>query len=115
MTTAEVRVDRDPALALVVRIFVGAVAERSGVSDDVLDDLRLAASELFAASVEGGGGGPATLRVSTDEGSLSVTAEATDPTGSTEELPGGRFGLIRALFPDAEIGDHVVIRVPTPS
>ncbi len=117
MSTSELRVERDPALALVVRIFVGAVAERSGVPEDAHGDLRLAASELFSGAVEAGGGEPVTFRLFSYGDHLSLHAEGIRSLADAEaaDLPAGkgRFELIRALFPEAEIGDDVRISVPT--
>lgn len=116
MSTSELRVERDPALALVVRIFVGAVAERSGVPDEAHADLRLAASELFSGAVEAGEGESVTFRLASHEDHLSLRAEGVGSLADagSADLPEwkGRFGLIRALFPEAEIGDDVRIRVP---
>ena len=118
MPSSRLRVARDPALALIVRIFVGSVAERSSIPGSVLDDLRLAASELFSGAVEAGNGDHVTFEVSSESADLELRAEGVradleDPVA----LEGwtGRFELIRALFPDAEIGETVRIRVPVPA
>ena len=54
MASSRLSVARDPALALIVRIFVGSVMERWGVAEPARGDLRLAASELFSGVVEAG-------------------------------------------------------------
>ena len=119
MPSSRLRVARDPALALIVRIFVGSVAERWDFPEPVRNDLRLAASDLFSGAIEAGEGDLVTFEVSSGEGGLELRAEVVrphqvadpaDPEGLT-----GRFELIRALFPDAEIGDTVRIRVPAPA
>jgi anti-sigma regulatory factor (Ser/Thr protein kinase) len=105
----------DPALALVVRIFVGSVSEQWELPEAVRDDLRLAASELFSGAVEAGKRDLVTFELSSDEGGLELRAEdvpvedeGADPEGWT-----GRFALIRALFPDADVSDTTVrILVP---
>jgi anti-sigma regulatory factor (Ser/Thr protein kinase) len=117
--SSRLRVARDPALGLIVRIFVGSVAERSNISEAVQDDLRLAASELFSGAVEAGKGDHVTFEVSSQAVDLELRAEGVrapdvvDPVA----LEGwtGRFELVRALFPDAEIGETVRIRVPLPA
>jgi predicted RNA-binding protein with TRAM domain len=117
--TSRLRVARDPALALIVRIFVGSVTERWEVSDLVREDLRLAASELFSGAVESGDGDLVTFELSSDGTELELRAEDVSPSGdgAPPYLEGwtGRFNLVRALFPDAEIGDTVRIRVPSPA
>jgi hypothetical protein len=116
--TSRLRVARDPALALIVRIFVGSVTERWEVSEPVRDDLRLAASELFAGAVETGDGDLVTFELSSVETGIELRAEDINAPGvGTADLEGwtGRFELVRALFPDAEIGDTVRIRVPAPA
>ena len=116
MSTAELRVTRDPALALVVRIFVGAVAERWSVSQAARDDLRLVASELFAGAVEDGAGDDVTFTVTSEGDRVSLSASGVDGLTAgddPDETWGGRLGLIRALFPTAEVGDSVSISVET--
>ena len=119
MPSSRLRVARDPALALIVRIFIGSVAERSNILEAVRNDLRLAASELFSEAVEAAQEDPVTFEVSSGGTGLELRAEgirAPDvadtvaPEGWT-----GRFELIRTLFPDAEVGETVRIRVPVPA
>lgn len=116
MPSSRLRVASDPALALVVRIFVGAVAEGGNVPEARRDDLRLAASELFSGAVEAGAGDFVTFEVASDAQGLELRAEEMHGPGAADaaDLEGwtSRFDLIRALFPDAEIGDTVRIHVP---
>ena len=119
MAASRLSVARDPALALIVRIFVGSVMERWDVSEPIRDDLRLAASELFSGAVDAGKGDLVTFELSADDNELELRA---DDVRSDEGAQGtdledwtGRFDLIRALFPEAEIGDTVRIRVPLPA
>lgn len=116
MPTSRLRVAREPALALVVRIFVGSVAERWGVPEPAREDLRLAASDLFSGAVEAGGGNLVTFELSSDDAEIELRAESITPPGkgmTDPESSIGRFDLVRALFPDAEIGETVRIRVPS--
>jgi hypothetical protein len=118
MPTSRLRVARDPALALIVRIFVGSVMERLDVPDAVRDDLRLAASELFSGAVEAGDGDLVTFELSSGDAELELRAEDVQPhEAAPADLEGwtGRFDLVRALFPEAEIGETVLIRVPVPA
>jgi hypothetical protein len=105
----------DPALALVVRIFVGSVTEQWELPEPVRDDLRLAASELFSGAVEAGHGDLVRFELSTDESEMELRAEdvAAEHEGADLEGWAGRFALIRALFPGAEVSDTSVrIRIP---
>jgi len=116
--TSRLRVAREPALALVVRIFVGSVAERWDVPEPAREDLRLAASDLFSGAVEAGGADLVTFELSSDDAQIELRAEnVTLPSEGVTDLEGsmGRFDLVRALFPDAEIGETVRIRVPSPA
>lgn len=109
------RVARDPALALVVRIFVGAVAERWDVPEPVRDDLRLAASELFSGAVETTTEGRDVAFTLTHEpGALTLHARGVGvlEDGDEEGAWGGRLQLVRALFPVTEVDDVVRIDVP---
>ena len=116
MPTARLRVTRDPALALVVRIFVGAVADRWNVPEAAREDLRLVASELFAAAVEGGEGEDVTFTVAFDGEQVRLSSPGTPgpAAGGPDDAPWvGRLDLIRALFPAAVVGDAVSIDVAT--
>lgn len=103
-------------MALVVRIFVGDVAARWGVPDQERDDLRLAASELFSGAVETGAGEAVAFTLSSDDAGLILRADGVDPMGSAEspdpQAWGERVDLIQALFPHAEVGEAVSIRLP---
>jgi hypothetical protein len=109
-------VARDPALAVVVRIFVGAVAERWNVPEPARDDLRLVASELFAGAVEAGAGEDVTFTLTSDGDQVSLQASGVDtlPADGPSDPDGlaGRLELIRALFPDADVASPVRILVP---
>ena len=117
MPTSRLSVAGDPALALIVRMFVGSVTERWDIPVPVREDLRLAASELFSDAVESGNAEIVTFELSNDDSGLELRAEdvhlveedPSDPAGWT-----GRFRLITALFPDAEISETAVrIRIPS--
>jgi hypothetical protein len=113
--TTELHVAKDPALAVVVRIFVGSVSERWGVDEQTRDDLRLAASELFSNAVEGGGVGAVGFVLSSTDGEVTMRADGIEPRveGAPERASwDDRSGLLRALFPQAEVGEDVRITVP---
>jgi len=114
--SSELSVARDPALAVVVRIFVGGVAERWEVPEPARDDLRLVASELFAGAVEAGGGDHVSFALASEGGRMKMEAHA-EAFGSeaASGTPGwaSRLDLIRALFPDADVGDPVRVSVST--
>ena len=133
MPVTRLSVASDPALALVVRIFIGSVTEQWSLSEPTRDDLRLAGSELFSGAVEAGGGEFVTFELSDDDGSVELRADdvpvgAEEPgltghdggdgeDGEGHEAGGwmGRFSLIRALFPDADVAESTVwIRVAHP-
>jgi hypothetical protein len=115
MPDSALTVARDPALALVVRIFVGAVAERWNVAEAARDDLRLVASELFAGAVEAGPGEDVTFTITAEGDRVSLRAAGIDALGPDEPAdPDGRAGrleLIQALFPDSDVGPSVRISV----
>ncbi len=115
MASSRLSVTRDPALALIVRIFVGSVMERWEVSEPARGDLRLAASELFSGAVEAGEGDLVTFELASDDTQIELRAEGVLPDEASQtddEGWTGRFDLIRALFPEAEIGTTVRIRIP---
>jgi hypothetical protein len=119
LPTSRLTVAGDPALALIVRIFIGSVAERWAIPVPIRDDLRLAASELFSGAVEAGDAEAVTFELSNGDAGLELRAEDVhldeedppDPAGWT-----GRLRLIRALFPDAEVSETAVrIHIPSPA
>jgi hypothetical protein len=112
MSTSQLQVVRDPALGLVVRIFVGAVAERWMVDEPTRDDLRLAASELFSGWVEAGEDMPLVFSMTSDEGVVILEADGLGAAMSDTGAWDRRIDLIRALFPQSEVGDVVRISVP---
>jgi anti-sigma regulatory factor (Ser/Thr protein kinase) len=118
VASSRLSVARDPALALIVRIFVGAVMERWGVAEPARGDLRLAASELFSGAVEAGEGDLVSFELAADDNQIELRAEGVVPGEAAQPDDEGwsaRFDLIRALFPDAEIGNPVRIRIPVPA
>lgn len=114
--SSQLRVARDPALGLVVRIFVGAVVERWNVSDATRDDLRLAASELFSAAVEAGDGEDVSFTLTLDDRGVAFEAHGLDAAGEDGSLGpavrDGRLDLVRALFPSVSVDGSVRIDVP---
>jgi hypothetical protein len=113
VSSSQLRVARDPALGLVVRIFVGAVVERWNVSDATRDDLRLAASELFSAAVEAGDGEDVSFTLTLDDRGVAFEAEGLDAAGSPgAAVRDGRLDLVRALFPSVSVDGSVRIDVP---
>ena len=78
----------------------------------------MAASELFSGAVEAGEGDPVTFELASDDTQIELRADGVlpdDAAPTDDEGWAGRFDLIRALFPDAEIGGTVRIRVPVPA
>jgi hypothetical protein len=116
--TTRLDVAGDPALALIVRIFIGSVTEQWGLPEPVRDDLRLAASELFSGAVEAETGDLVTFELASDDRGIELRAEDVPVQAEGPDLQGwtGRFDLIRALFPEADtLGSTVRIRVPHPA
>ena len=104
-----------------VRAFVGAVARQAGYSEEVIEDLRLVASEAAAQALEEG---------VADEG-IELRAWLAGPRLTVEIEPSGAFApateggrpaaerraLIEALFPDAEFetrDDRSLLRLSVP-
>lgn len=116
VSSSRLHVARDPALALVVRIFVGSVADRFDVPETSRDDLRLAASELFAAAIETGEGDEVAFTITREDDVVALDATGIDQLVDDGEpdpgVLGDRLGLIRALFPEAEVGRSVRVSVP---
>ena len=93
-----------------IRSFVGAVARFAGCSHETIEDLRLAATEACGQALEQGAAPDGIdLRTSIDGDRflLEIAPTGTFEPGAADVADGlGRWGLIRALFPDAEHHVH---------
>ena len=118
-----IRIPPDTLHVASVRVFVGAVARRVGYSEEVIEDLRLVASEAAAQALEEGVAfegielrawlvGPRLTLEIEPSGTFSATPDGERPAQTTE-----RRSLIEALFPDAEFEMHdgrSLLRVSVP-
>ena len=119
-----IRIPPDTAHVATMRVFVGAVARQAGYSEEVIEDLRLVASEAASQAIEEGvaaGGielrarleGPHLTIEIEPSGSFPLSADGERPPQTTE-----RRALIEALFPDAAFeasGDgSALLRVSVP-
>jgi len=99
----------DTAHIASMRAFVGAIGRHSGCSDETIEDLRLAITEACGQALEQDAAPEGiVLRTSVDGERLTVEIE---PAGSFERTGRdgevvGRWALIQALFPDAELQDQ---------
>ncbi|MGD9797053.1 MAG: ATP-binding protein [Acidimicrobiia bacterium] len=109
----------DPAYVGVVRAVVTSVAGSiEGLSDDRLDDLRLAVSEACTSAVISGGVDRILVRCVHDPAALEVSIEDVGPTRASDRLAGEDFArqLLTALVDDlvideAEGGNVVRLRL----
>jgi histidine kinase-like protein len=105
----------DPAFAVTARIFVATAARDLGLSEGIVEDLRLASSELVANAVEVGEQGPIrlVLRIR-EEGDVDL--DATGVGALVDDPPISRRALLETLFPTDPLaaGDALRIRVATP-
>ncbi len=88
------------------RLFVAAVVAAAGVDEDVVDDLRLAVSDLVGEIVAEGTAGEVTLEVSPAAGTVTIR-----PWGAVvPEQDFGALEITTALFPASRVeGDAVVV------
>ena len=99
----------DTAHVASIRAFVGAIGRHSGCSDETIEDLRFAVTEACGQALEQDAAPDGiVLRTSVDGERLTVEIE---PAGSFERTGRdgevvGRWALIQALFPDAELQDQ---------
>ena len=107
----------DPACVGTARYFAATIARHSGLSEELIDDFRLAVSEGCAGAIEEGVTG--SIRVALSLEAEGIVVEVTSPSiepggavdGSEPLLPIQRLQLIRALFPDAEAEQGPGMRV----
>jgi anti-sigma regulatory factor (Ser/Thr protein kinase) len=103
----------EAAYAVTARLFVVAAARDLGVSEQITEDLRLAASELVANAVEAGGSGPIRLALRGDPG--TVRLEVSGIGDVVDASPISRRALLESLFDATDLSEEgrVVISVPT--
>ncbi len=114
-TSAEVSRIRVPAAAehiATVRAFIGAVGRHFGCTEEIVDDLRLAATETCAQALEEGTApGGIEIRASWAAGTLTLEIEPAarflSSPGTTDPLDPSsgdrRRALVTALFPEADV------------
>jgi anti-sigma B factor antagonist len=92
---------------------VVAAARDLGVSEEITEDLRLAASELVANAVEAAGSGPIRLALRGDPG--TVRLEVSGIGDVVDASPISRRSLLESLFDATDLSEEgrVVISVPT--
>jgi anti-sigma regulatory factor (Ser/Thr protein kinase) len=116
-----IRIPPDAAHVAAIRVFVGVVARQIGCSEELIEDLRLAASEAAAQAIEEGVAADG-IELSARPDGPRLTIEirpcgAFSPVGDGPARSTERRALIEALFPDAEfdVDDGCsVLRVSVP-
>jgi anti-sigma regulatory factor (Ser/Thr protein kinase) len=114
----------EPAFAITARMFVVTAARHHGADERVLEDLRLAASELFTNAVEHGASA-VRFSVAGDERGTVVRAEGVGSLTDPGAAPGDdvwtvtrRLDVLATLFDDLNVIDEdpgtVEIRLPLP-
>jgi anti-sigma regulatory factor (Ser/Thr protein kinase) len=106
--------DAGPDTPRLIRAFVSDALRGWGATDDVIDDVRLAASELAANAVEYGDGTGVTVSVDCDDmwwvlqvesGSADHTATSRPDTwevAPAAAISGRGLGIVRRLMDDVE-------------
>jgi hypothetical protein len=116
-----------PGLVGTLRVFASSVARHYGLSDDLVEDLKLAVSEASTDPIEAGAGGEISLAMLVGEDVVvcEVRSRSWQAVSGTPDLPEGvdpaaldRLQVVRALFGDAERSEHdgaVTVRFSTAS
>ncbi len=104
-----IRIPPTAAHVATIRVFVGAIARQVGCSEEMVEDLRLVASEAAAQAIEEGAATEGVeLRIRLDGANLTLEIEpsgafsAADADGDRPGDATERRALIQALFPQAE-------------
>ena len=116
-STVSLTIPADPACVGTVRYFAATIARHAGLSEELIDDLRLAVSEACAEAIEEGVTG--SIRVDLSLEAEGIVVQVISPSiepggavdGSEQLLPIQRLQLIRALFSDAEAEQSPGMRV----
>lgn len=105
------RAPADPPLATSVRTFVASSGRYLRLDPESIEDLKLAANELFAAATAGD---RSSFELQIEGGPAGVTltvSSVPDLDDDLEDLPRTRQDLLLALFPDLRReGETLVIR-----
>lgn len=94
--------------ASVLRRFVAGVAELAGCSAEQLEDLKLAVSELFAATLNPVGTTTVTAATGSDQLEIRIASAAPIDQETVE------FAVVSSLFPEVQVDDTVAIFKITP-
>jgi hypothetical protein len=116
------RLPSEPEFAVTVRTFVATGARYFGVAEDVTEDLRLAASELFAHAVQGSAG-EVSFTMNGEDGRVDLDMSGAPPLSeapgdSPSDDPEGwlathRLTLLRAIAEVQAVGADVRVSVPS--
>jgi hypothetical protein len=104
----QLRTPADPPLAVTTRSFVASASRYLGLDPALCEDLRLAASELFAAAAEA----EAPLLEIRMEGGpehATLTVIGVPDMAESGDLPLSRRVLLSALFPDLQLADGTAV------
>jgi anti-sigma regulatory factor (Ser/Thr protein kinase) len=110
--TMTLEIPADPAYAVTARLFVGTAAHDLGLSDETVEDLRLAASELVANAVDAHEPGPIRLTLQIDD--VGIRMSATGVGQLSQGPPIGRRSLLEALFADRAFFEDGTIQLRVP-
>ncbi|MDQ4004678.1 MAG: ATP-binding protein [Actinomycetota bacterium] len=97
-------VPAEPAYVGTARIFASTVARHFEVSDETVEDLKLAVSEACSRALAGDPADRLSIRVQRLDGRLQFEIDQGDVAPDTvSESPALSLELVSALFEDAEI------------
>jgi hypothetical protein len=108
------RAPADPALAGTIRTFVASSGRYLDLDPELLEDLRLAANELFSAA-SGDDRAPVELVIDVESGEVIMTVVGVpDLDDSLDDLPRTRQDLLLALFPALRREGEAIVISATP-
>ena len=103
----------EAAYAVTARLFVVAAARDLGVSEEIAEDLRLAASELVANAVEADRPGPIRLALRSDQGTVRLVVSG---VGEVEDAsPISRRALLESLFDATDLAEEGRVGISVPA
>ena len=116
MPAASLRLPPAPEHVRTARLVAVAAARRSGLAEDVVDDVRLAVGEAVARAVlrqQAAGAGADVELVLRDDHAFVVEVRDSAGADRPEEDDGVALALVRALAPEAVL-DGAVLRLAWP-
>lgn len=110
MSTSTLRIPADTEQVRVARLVAGSAARRAGVSEDDIEDVRLAVGEAVGLAVMKHlqAGSPAPVVIEFTDGTETFTVQVHDEAPDESVAAGFARAVISGLVPDVDFADRSI-------